>query len=225
MAPPDAGPSMAAARFCLRSGAMMFAGHPGKKDVSPLHVSDARAVARRALAHRGDPGSLCGPESRRAGRRERRIAASAPARRRRAVVRGGDLVDAFCRHAGDALTVPSRLSGFSHPAVVPGLCSRGRRRDFHGQRRPADRLAACHRRDRHGRRHRIDALHRNDRAARERTHAARGPFVVASVVIAIAASGLALWLAGGRGGRPRCSSRRALSAPQSPACTILRWRA
>ena len=37
---------------------------------------------------------------------------------------------------------------------------------------------------------------------RAHTWSTRRPFVVASVAIAIAASGLALWLAGGRGGRP-----------------------
>ena len=66
-------------------------------------------------------------------------------------------------------------------------------------RRP---VAACRRRDRHGRRDRIDALHRHVGAARERAHAARARFVVASVVIAIATSGLALWLAGGRAPPP-----------------------
>jgi len=51
------------------------------------------------------------------------------------------------------------------------------------------------------------------------------PFVIASVVFAIAASGLALWLAvAGAGGR-RCSCRRRRSGWRSPACTTPRWQA
>ena len=53
-----------------------------------------------------------------------------------------------------------------------------------------------------GRRHLHHALSRHERAARERPHDPCDPYVVASMAVAIAASGLALWLAGGRGGRP-----------------------
>ena len=132
-------------------------------------------MARRALAHRGDPGSLCRLESGRASWWEHRVAPKAPARGRRLLIGGRNLVDAFRRHAGDALTVPSRLSRLSHAAVIPCLCSRGWSRGVHSQRWPADPGPSGCRRDRHGRRHRVDALHRNERAACERTLAARGP--------------------------------------------------
>ena len=189
-------------------------------------AGDARAMARRALAHRGDPGSLCRPEPGRAGRRERRIAAAAPARGRRAVAGGGDLVDAFRRHAGGAPAVSGRLSRLSDAAVVPGLRARGRRRRFRGQRRPADRRAARRRRHRHGRRHRTDALHRHDarcmpaptcctRSIRGRERGDRHRRVGAGALACR---------------RPR---RPAAAAPlgdrarrwRSPACITPRWRA
>ena len=131
-------------------------------------------MARCALAHRGDPGSLCRLKSGGAGRWEHGIAPKAPARGRRLLIGGRNLVDAFRRHAGDEVTVPGRLPRLSHAAVVPGVRSRGGRRGVRGQRRSADRRPACHGRDRDGRWNRIDALRRNERAARKRSLAARG---------------------------------------------------
>jgi NO-binding membrane sensor protein with MHYT domain len=49
-------------------------------------------------------------------------------------------------------------------------------------------------------------------------------FVAASMAIAIAASGLALWLATGRGGRPPLISPRSPSASRCPACTTPPWK-
>ncbi len=48
-------------------------------------------------------------------------------------------------------------------------------------------------------------------------------YVAASMAIAIAASGLALWLAAGRGGRPPLIFPLPLSASPSPACTTRPW--
>ena len=53
-----------------------------------------------------------------------------------------------------------------------------------------------------GRRHFHHALYRHERARCQRLHDPRPVYVAASMAIAIAASGLALWLATGRGGRP-----------------------
>ena len=50
-------------------------------------------------------------------------------------------------------------------------------------------------------------------------------YVAASMAIAIAASGLALWLAAGRGGRPPLILSAIALASRSRACTTRRWRA
>ena len=49
-------------------------------------------------------------------------------------------------------------------------------------------------------------------------------FVAASVAVAVAASGLALWLAAGRGGRPPLILSASPSASRSRACTTPRWQ-
>ena len=98
---------------------------------------------------------------------------------------------------------PGRLFGIPDAAVVSGLRRRSRRRSLCGQLRSvhADALDAVRVPD--GRRHFHHALHRHGRAFHQRLHAVHDRYyVAASMAIAIAASGLALWLATGRRGRP-----------------------
>ena len=92
---------------------------------------------------------------------------------------------------------------FPDAAVLPGLRHRGRRRRLAASVGQLTAGAAGGRRGLHGRRHRHHALHRHDRRSMPAPIWSMTPLlVVASVAVAIAASGLALWLAGGRGGRP-----------------------
>ena len=118
------------------------------------------------------------------------------------LARGRDLDHALHRHAGGADAVPGRLSGIPDAVVVSGLRARGRRRGLCHEFRAADAGAADIIVLPDGRRHFLDALHRHERAQRQRLYGPRPDYVAASMAIAIAASGLALWLATGRGGRP-----------------------
>ena len=123
--------------------------------------------------------------------------------RRRPVAGGRHLVDALRRHARGAAAVPGRLSRLPDAAVVPRLRPRGRRRGVRRERRAAHQHAPC----RLGRRFMgggIATMHYIGMTALHASaHMNHDPgFVAASVVIAIATSGLALWLASGRGGRP-----------------------
>ena len=137
------------------------------------YASDARAMARRAIACCGDPRLLRRTEPGRASRRGRRRPAACAARRGRDFSGGGHLGHAFRRHARGPAAVPGRLSGPADAVVVPDLRDRGRGCRLHCQRGTIDAGAPHGLRRSDGRRHFHHALHRHGGAACERAHAAR----------------------------------------------------
>ncbi len=122
------------------------------------------------------------------------------------------------------LPLPGRLSRLPDAALVPRLRDRGRRRGVRGQRRTVDACPPRRRRLRHGHRHRHHALHRHERAARQRPHEPRaGP---GGGERGDRHRRLRRWRSGSprdaAGGRRSCS-RPSRSASQSPACTTPPW--
>ena len=95
----------------------------------------------------------------------------------------------------DYLVFPTLLSFLVCVIVVGAAVLRRQRRARCGG-------ALARGRGLHGRRHRHHALHRHDGAARQRPHGARAAVRDRQRRRGHRGSGLALWLAGGRGGRP-----------------------
>ena len=128
----------------------------------------------------------------------------------------------ICRHAGGAHAVLGRLSGVSDAAVVSGLRHRGGRGGLCHQFRAAGllrlTLSACLMGGGIFTMHYIgmSALSASAYIVHDRY------YVAASMAIAIATSGLALWLATGRGGRPPLILSAIAFGVAVPACTTPR---